>query len=659
VKREINILCVEDVPADAVMLNHALRKGGFNFRLKRVETKDVFLRELDENPPDLILSDHGLPSFDGFTALSLARQKCPNVPFIFVTTALGEEKTIETFERGATDYVLKKDLSKLVPSVERALREADERTALKQKEQQLHESEERYRRLIEFCPDAFLVECDGELMFANITAARLLGAESAEELVGKSIKEFVDANYWEALQERLAGLHKNGTTFFWRSVERGNVQKPNEDGVAFPFVESRFVRLDGSAVDVDVAAAPLTLQQRQAVQIIVRNITDRKLAEEALQQSEERLRLLLENVKDYAIYMLDPQGKIVTWNPGAEKVEGFRAEEIIGKHFSAFFTPEDVASGVPREALKRAAREGRALNEGWRVRKDGSRFWSQGVITALYDEEGKIRGYSKIAHDMTKQKEIEESTHQLNDQLEERVLRRTAQLESANKELEAFSYSISHDLRAPLRHIAGYVEILQNEAAARLDDTSRQYLQTIAVATKTLGNLIDALLAFSRMGRAEMSQQRVNLASLVEEARLELRRDLEGRNIAWQFGPLPETQGDPVMLRQVIINLLSNALKFTRPRPQAKIEVSALDSENEIVFFVRDNGVGFDMNYADKLFGVFQRLHSANEFEGIGIGLANVRRIVHRHGGRTWAESKPEGGATFYFSIPKTPKEEI
>src|SRR5882757_10918457 len=201
-KDEIRILCVEDLPADVVMLNHVLREGGLHFRSKRVETREAFLHELEHHPPDVILSDHGLPSFDGFTALAIARNKCPDVPFIFVTSALGEEMTIETLKNGATDYVLKKDLSRLVPAVERALREAGERTALKQKEQLLRESEERYRRLIEFCPDAFFVECEGQIVFANMTAARLLGAENVEHITGRPIKEIVHPASWEALKKR-------------------------------------------------------------------------------------------------------------------------------------------------------------------------------------------------------------------------------------------------------------------------------------------------------------------------------------------------------------------------------------------------------------------------------------------------------------------------
>jgi light-regulated signal transduction histidine kinase (bacteriophytochrome) len=229
-------------------------------------------------------------------------------------------------------------------------------------------------------------------------------------------------------------------------------------------------------------------------------------------------------------------------------------------------------------------------------------------------------------------------------------------LEAANEELEAFSYSVSHDLRSPLRHIAGYVEILQAEAGANLDESSRQHLQTVADSATRLGHLIDALLSFSRMGRSEMREQRISLATLVEEARHELRQEIQGRDIDWQTGELPDVPGDALMLRQVIVNLLSNALKYTRPRPRAKIEIGAADTGQEIVFFVRDNGVGFDMQYRNKLFGVFQRLHTAREFEGTGIGLANVRRIIHRHGGRTWAEGEVGSGATFYFSIPKSAK---
>lgn len=241
----------------------------------------------------------------------------------------------------------------------------------------------------------------------------------------------------------------------------------------------------------------------------------------------------------------------------------------------------------------------------------------------------------------------------LNDELEQRVAERTSQLETANKELEAFSYSVSHDLRAPLRHIGGFVDILQQEAGSEWSPKCRQYLDVIGQAASHMGRLIDNLLAFSRMGRAGLRKSQVDLNALVEEVLQEAQREMEGRQIDWQIAPLPTVLADHTMLKQVWVNLISNAVKYTRGRDRARIEIACeKNPASEWQFSVHDNGAGFDMRYADKLFGVFQRLHRAEEFEGTGIGLANVRRIVHRHGGRTWADGKLNEGATFYFTLP-------
>jgi signal transduction histidine kinase len=247
-------------------------------------------------------------------------------------------------------------------------------------------------------------------------------------------------------------------------------------------------------------------------------------------------------------------------------------------------------------------------------------------------------------------KKSEEALKQLNLALNQR----TKQVESANKELEAFSYSVSHDLRAPLRHIDGFVQLLQKHTVETLDEKSKRYLTIVTDSVKKMGQLIDDLLAFSQIGRTELRTTRVELDNLIKIILLELQMDLQGRNIDWKISQLPEVNGDPALLQLAFRNLIENAIKFTRSREQAQIEIGYSDGEpNEITFFVLDNGVGFDMQYVDKLFGVFQRLHRTDEFEGTGIGLANIQRIIHRHGGRCWAEGAVDHGATFYFTLPK------
>lgn len=270
------------------------------------------------------------------------------------------------------------------------------------------------------------------------------------------------------------------------------------------------------------------------------------------------------------------------------------------------------------------------------------------------DDQQDIEALSVALVEVLNRRRAEKKIRELNEDLKRNIL----QAEASNKELEAFSYTVSHDLRAPLRHITAYVELLNDADIQALDEQSRHYLQVISESARKMGDLIDDLLAFSRMGRSEMMKTGIDLDTLVKEVIAEMSEEAKGRDISWDIAPLPTVTGDFAMLRQVMANLIGNALKYTRTRPQARIEIGMAPGEpHETVIYVKDNGVGFNMNYVDKLFGLFQRLHSPDQFEGTGVGLANVQRIIHRHGGRIWAEGAVNEGATFWFSLPDTEEE--
>ncbi len=381
--------------------------------------------------------------------------------------------------------------------------------------------------------------------------------------------------------------------------------------------------------------------------VVFRDISQRKRAEAALKESEARLQLALESAA-MGMWDLDLLHDTAVRSLRHDQIFGYSTlqPEWGAEIFMSHLLPED---REPVRARFEAAFTSGELDMECRVRwPDETVHWIAARGHVYRDESGKPERMMGVVADATERKRAEQT-----------LAERSDQLVAANRELEAFSYSVSHDLRAPLRHIGGFAELLNKSAASALGEKERRYLQTISDAATKMGCLIDDLLVFSRMGRAEMRSTWIDLGNLVAEAQNELRNEMGGRDVVWRLHGLGSVRGDPALLRQALVNLLSNALKYSRPRPRAEIDIGTLpDGSEETVVFVKDNGVGFDMRYVDKLFGVFQRLHPSEEFDGTGIGLANVRRIIHRHGGRTWAEGAVDQGATFYFSLPNAEKGE-
>jgi PAS domain S-box-containing protein len=347
------------------------------------------------------------------------------------------------------------------------------------------------------------------------------------------------------------------------------------------------------------------------------------------------------------IFVRDTADVITYWNRGAEELYGWTAEQAIGKRSHELL--QTVFPAPLEEINEELLTTGRWEGEVGHIKADESRVVVASRWALRRDEDDRPAGVLETNNDITERKHREEEIRNLNQEL----LRRSTELEATNKELEAFAYSVSHDLRAPLRHVAGYAEMLQKNASPLLDDKGQRYMTVILESAKKMGKLIDDLLAFSRMGRAEARRTMVSLDQLVKEVLSEAQQETNNRDIVWKIDSLPLCYGDRSMLRLVLVNLISNAIKFTRQRQRAEIEIGCTGGEsNETIIFVKDNGTGFDMKYAHKLFGVFQRLHHANEFEGTGIGLATVQRIVHRHGGKVRAEGSVDQGSTFYFSLP-------
>jgi len=495
---------------------------------------------------------------------------------------------------------------------------------------QLHKREEDFRNVVETQTELIVRFLpDGTHVFVNEAYCRYFGI-SCSEMLGKIMWPRIPDEDKLPLQRHFSSLtpeHPSAT------IEHRIITHDNE---------IRWVQWNDRAIfDADGNVTEY--------QSVGRDNTEKKKIEQDLIESERKFRDLA-NLLPQVVYEIDLTGRLTYVNQPAYESFGYTWEELAnGLHFTQFILPED-RELAQLNFMNSLAGQKIDAAEYRMVRKDGSV-----LITLVYSspiiKEGKVMGIRGILVDITQLKQVEEDIRKLNEELERRVAERTTDLEIANRELEAFSYSVSHDLRAPLRAIDGFSSILLHDYTGALDPGGQVLLEKIRTNAQKMADLIDAILNFSRMSRQPLIRQNIIPAQIVQEILEELQPLQKGRQIQIHIDPLPRCEGDPALIKQVFNNIISNALKFTKTREVAKIEIGAFQKDGKTVYFVKDNGVGFDMKYADKLFSVFQRLHDEKEYEGTGIGLAIVYRIIERHGGKVWAEGEVDKGASFFFTL--------
>ncbi|HYF29649.1 MAG TPA: PAS domain S-box protein [Chitinophagaceae bacterium] len=502
---------------------------------------------------------------------------------------------------------------------------------------------EHYLRMVEEIEDyaIILLNTKGIIQNWNKGATKIKGYE-AEEIIGKHFRVFyTEADRKAGLPETLLGeaakngratheglrVKKDGSTF-WGNIVITALHDDHNNVVGFTKV-TRDLTARKQAED----------ELRQQTEYLIRN-------NEQLRQSEERYHKMVAEVKDYAILLLDKEGIIQNWNAGAERIKGYKANEIVGKSFTNFYLPADVAAGLPYKLLKEAEEQGRASHEGWRMRKDGSKFWGNVVITALHDDENNVIGFTKVTRDLTEKKKADERLHEY-----------AHQLERKNEELEEFAYVASHDLKEPLRKILAFGDLLYHSYKEKIDDRMDMYITRMRDSAYRMMTLIDDLLRFSRIGNEQEQFELTNLNTIIQDVLQDFEATIKEKKAEITVGQLPIIMARPSQLHQLFQNLIGNALKFNdKPVPEIKISSVHLDErlagKDSCRITVEDNGIGFSNEYKNSIFDIFQRLHGQSDYGGSGIGLAICKKIVEAHQGQIEAYGAEGRGATFVITIP-------
>ncbi|RYD56230.1 MAG: PAS domain-containing sensor histidine kinase [Sphingobacteriales bacterium] len=510
-------------------------------------------------------------------------------------------------------------------------------SARKQTETSLRQSEEHYRLMVETIRDysIFMLDCTGHVLTWNDGAKRNSGYTSTE-IIGKHFSTFYTTeDLGDGKPERELRI----------AIETGKYEE-----------EGWRVKKNGSIYWASVIITALFNEQNRHIGFskVVRDLTERKENDERLRQSEERYRSLVEQVTDYGIFILDEKGRIASWNEGAKRIKGYTADEVIGKYFSIFYPEEDIMNGKPAHELKVAIAEGKYEEEGWRLRKDGTRFWANVVITAVYNTSGVLIGFSKVTKDLTERKENERALKQSHDRyrrLADELKITNEELSYTNREMEQFTSIVSHDLQEPIRTIKSFLLLIDMKLDAEQNKDLKVYIGKSIGAANRMRELIQNLLHYSQLGKDELITEDVNVNMLISQAMQNLRSSIEssGAKILIE-NDLETVPGDKVQLGQLIQNLLGNALKFTSDT-EPYIKITAHKEDNHVKFAISDNGIGIAREDLHKVFEIFRRLNTEKTYPGTGIGLAICKKIVDRHKGKIWPESEKGKGTTFYFTL--------